>query len=617
MKRLGFLSLLIAVSAIAARRPCRYRQRGYCKGEFAVALRYLDTSTPSPGVVDPCTAFSSELVAPSFCLRGDGTSTNSTGMALSAVGSPTTQTMAWCGSGLSCGNVSRQVVSASNYFQTASMAQPSGSWWACVRGIVDAPLPTDGRYIGQNNSWGVGVTSAGAARVLVIGGTTVSSSTGAVVGGASQLACVWFHRVASGSNVVTLYLDGQQVAQNSTEPDLASVTTPITAGQSNSNAISRLGFAMFGTGDPSPTLFSRLAAATAPTPQGTRGEQLTFSRNSLASCTAPDGSVTWLQPGRPCVSGGLRVRPAVTNLLTYSEQFQQTGQWTNTTTTITADQTAAPDGSTTADKFVPAGVGSNVRSGPASITANGGAYTVAASVKGTAAVNTNLRLFDATSSATLCTASTSSAVGAWKRLSCSVASTTSGHLIYEVIDPDTTAGTNALYAWGAQLETGSVASDYCRSESTSATCAAETASVPMPSSASASAGCAKACINPMWSGAEPYSSGHFYLAANNTSTARLIQTPAGAQTASISDSTNFANMNTTFTAGTKRCYIAKWDSTGATMTGLQGETPASSASLRLGAFGATLNIGNSGANSNFAAATISDIQLGASAGACN
>lgn len=85
-----------------------------------------------------------------------------------------------------------------------------------------------------------------------------------------------------------------------------------------------------------------------PTTTGKATELITFSRGTLATVTDSDGKIKW----------------APHNLLTNSEQFDAS-YWTKTAVTVTANSTAAPNGTTTADTIA----SSN------SSTGNTGVYT--------------------------------------------------------------------------------------------------------------------------------------------------------------------------------------------------------------------------------------------------
>ncbi len=65
------------------------------------------------------------------------------------------------------------------------------------------------------------------------------------------------------------------------------------------------------------------------------------------------GVVKYAADGESCFEDGLlSISPAVANLLSNSESFDNAGSWNEINAAVTADQTTAPDGSSTADKVV-------------------------------------------------------------------------------------------------------------------------------------------------------------------------------------------------------------------------------------------------------------------------
>lgn len=595
---------------------------GYNPGSNGDVLSLLGTGSVGTAS-DMCPAVRSIGLTPSACLNGDGTQDSSSGYTLTAVGSPTTQVMPWCTNGVGCSPVARQVVSASNYWQTPSMATPTGDWWACSLNAIDAPLPATGvRFFVQSGAWNLATNSSGQLQSTITGGASLTTSSG-IVAGPDQLPCITWHQVASGSNVATLWLDGAQVAQNTSEPDLAAVSANIVIGNIASGAGIRFRGAAFGTGLPTSTQMAQLAASLLPSVSTTRGVPMTFARNSLASCTAPDGSVTWLPPGRPCISQGYRARPSVTNLLTYSEQFDNAAWLKSAGVTAVADAVTAPDGSRTADSVTNTSSGSAIYQG---FTASAAPVTCSVWAQATvASQQLGILIFDATSATTLATGNQAmSGVGAWQRFSLSTASAaTAGHTVRCQFYPagnSIAAGT--AYLWAAQAETGSIASDYCRSESTSATCAAETATVPTPAGLSTTEGCARYCIRSSFSGAASSQFRFLYMAGGG----RLADTSTGYYGPAITDGSGHAASvafapSAPWVSGSQACFRATWSASAGVLT-IKNLTTGASATSGAGfasfpAFGASVYLGaaSDGSGQPLGAA-ISDVVLGTSAGGC-
>ena len=244
--------------------------------------------------------------------------------------------------------------------------------------------------------------------------------------------------------------------------------------------------------------------------------RITFTRASTATRVNSKGLIETVASGVPRIDydpvtlacKGLLIEEARTNLLTYSEQFDNAA-WGKTRSSITANAATAPDGTTTADKLVEDTTASSThvlnRASATTVSANtahtktifakaagrtqfyyvltNGAYTssvkylfdlAAVTVSGSPAV---------TGTASAYSASITPLGDGWFRCSvtCVVdaASTTinsnielaaSGSVIY------TGDGTSGLYIWGAQLEAG-FATSYIPTTSAQVTRAADVATM--------------------------------------------------------------------------------------------------------------------------------------------
>ena len=183
-------------------------------------------------------------------------------------------------------------------------------------------------------------------------------------------------------------------------------------------------------------------------------------------------------------SGILSNSPA--NFLTYSEQFNNV-IWVKSRASITVNAVNSPDGTLTGDKLVEDTTASNTHFISQTVTNANAAYTYSVYVKAaernvafvgmtdgvTALVGAFVdlstgALTNSTGGSWTSFSSTSTSVGnGWWRVSVTAtrgAGTTTGCNIYPCLSAGSVAytgdGTSGIYVWGAQLETGSTATNY-------------------------------------------------------------------------------------------------------------------------------------------------------------
>ncbi|WP_448191441.1 phage head spike fiber domain-containing protein [Azospirillum sp. sgz301742] len=158
--------------------------------------------------------------------------------------------------------------------------------------------------------------------------------------------------------------------------------------------------------------------------------------------------------------------PSVTNLLTYSEQFDNAA-WTKYFVAVTADASAAPDGTLTADLLTSSGDGIVDRN----ITLlSGVTYTYSLWIKRAGGADVALQLLAADYAGPGVLARQAiTATADWRRVTMTFTTSTASSHSIRIGAESTFASGEAIYAWGAQLVAGSAASRYLRTTSAAVT----------------------------------------------------------------------------------------------------------------------------------------------------
>ena len=306
---------------------------------------------------------------------------------------------------------------------------------------------------------------------------------------------------------------------------------------------------------------------------------------------------------------GLEIEEQRTNLLTYSQQFDDAA-WTKTNSSITANTVIAPDGALTGDKivstsgslgFIAQSVSQTSGTSYAlSVLAKAGEYSFC-QLRINTSVSSITRAYFNLSNGTLtgvtnCTASITPVGNGWYRCSivytATVTTAGGGQRIYGQVDASDTVGDgySGIYIWGAQLEAGAFATSYIQTVASQVTRSADAASMTgtnFSSWYSQGQGTLYAEFNPL---ALAASSG---VVINDNTTSNRIRLA----TTSVSD------QGTVTTSGTAQAV-------------LDGGTPAANTSMKLAMtyqvnnFALSLNGATAATDTNGTVPVVSQLQIG-------
>jgi hypothetical protein len=213
--------------------------------------------------------------------------------------------------------------------------------------------------------------------------------------------------------------------------------------------------------------------------------RITFTRGGLGTYTDANGLVKSAASNEARfdhnpITGeslGLLIEEQRTNLLSYSENFDNAA-WAKVRSSVTANATTAPDGTTTADKLVEDTTASNTHLvEQVAVTTSGASYTLSVYAKAGERTKFVLSIYTNAATAvsfdlTAVTASNASGTitpcaNGWYRCSLTFTSGATGNGWYDVILQNASAaytytgdGTSGIYIWGAQLEQGAFATSY-------------------------------------------------------------------------------------------------------------------------------------------------------------
>lgn len=212
--------------------------------------------------------------------------------------------------------------------------------------------------------------------------------------------------------------------------------------------------------------------------------RISFTRASTATYFDAQGVLRTAASGVPRIDHdpvtgeckGLIPEEARTNLLTYSEQFDNAAWNKFGTSVVSANAISAPNGTVSADLISNCAGYSNRLSNLTAVTiSGGGTYTFSVYVRSSGS-GSEAVLQLATFGGTYKTVTVvKSLAQEWKRLDIQITTNSDNTGLFVIIYGGD--GTSGLYLWGAQLEAGASPTSYIPTTSAAATRAAEVASM--------------------------------------------------------------------------------------------------------------------------------------------
>ena len=498
--------VLLATMAQAAsvrpldRRPCRAEGRSrWCVdpgsggsggggGGAAPVWSFLPPNGSGVPVMDPsgvCDAFASELVGQYVCMRGDGSALLGAGVTLTKSGNVATISAPVCPNGVNCDAITAQAFDGIGAWTGNQSAAPAGDFSLCALARVRAE-GINASQIRYSTSTYVqlafnGAPTAGGFQVQGVGPTSTISAPGSWI-----FACGTYQRVGGASNNVGhFYVNG--VLGNSSSTMLLPLAGSFEVASSLAGGRQDIALAIYTEKVLSAATIQSMSQQIFGTLTATDGSAVTQARTSDMHCLQPDGVLSLVPSGRQCIQQPAGILgPAVylegskTNSLI---QSQALNTWTQAGVTTAANVIAAPTAAETADRLADdTSTGEHMVTRAPTLTSQAHAASAffKAGTSGFAFLKystthygyINLATGAVSATGTGATVAADALANGWWRLKLNIpaANATANPVIGLGIaaalgtSSYTGAGTGSIYAWGAQLEAGAMASSYIRTD---------------------------------------------------------------------------------------------------------------------------------------------------------
>lgn len=565
-----------------------------------------------------------------WCLKGDGTNAAGAGQTLSSTGSPTTVATPFYPAGADRGAASAQRFNGTTQnYKTADVASPTGD--VSVAAVFrDASPGTEiliGKWnSGEANNRAMNLYLNGAGSIVCEVYKTDASSTQVVNSGSAWTTGAWhiavcvYDYVTDGTSTIRVYMDGALLPSSDTAAvgpmQVAASTGWYVADREgdtklsgdvvgaamvekalSANQIAQLSRHVFGHRG-----FSALSVRQ---DEGEFEVAPTFARATVARDVVDGAVVTW-PSGVPRISkNGFLAEPSATNVLLRAEEFDNASWTKETGVTVTANNVAAPDATTTADKVdYPADNTKRLYQGMNGLgTLASRSFICSMWIRADSAQAMTLR-----QQATVGSHDTSiTATTAWTRFTDTITyGGGEGAVTHFCLlnNPDNAVKT--VYVWGAQVEESTAVTSYIPTTSAAATRNADqyaTSSTGL----SGTLGCTGACLTPTWSGNFPSAGVGLLVSGNAALTARLPDM-AVADVRGY-DGINLPSVSVTHTTGVRECYTVEWSQGGGAFSVRKSDGTLNTAGFAGMVFDSTLGIGGQG-EGNLINGYVSNIRLG-------